>query len=447
MHYMRNFLLLAILLFSNILYSQEVSELKFDKIILKNGLRVILYRDNARPIVSISVMYHVGSKDEKPDRTGFAHFFEHLMFEGTKNIPSGTFYKLLQNAGADFNANTSFDRTYYEMTLPSHELPLGLWVERERMLHARIDKKGVDSQRKIVKEERKERLDNQLYGTLFEEIVSLTYKDSPYRWLPIGSAQYIDKASLKEFKDFYKTYYTPENAVLVIAGDFNPEKLKSLLDTYFSTIPGREHKLKRIRITEKPITKVRMKKVYSNVELPALAYSYLAPDLHSPDYYPFLFLTYALSKGESSRLNKNLKEKKQLALSADSYYQPLQDSGFYVLYCIATNDKTYLKIEKEMDIEVNYYKENLFTDREIEKIRNQLQKQIIDSKSTLSGIAESFAEYETYYGDPQLINTEMQKITAVTPADIQRVAVKYLKENGRVVLHYLPNKYTGKKNK
>ena len=205
------YLILLIIVLTIPVLPQE--KVKFIEYNLDNGLHVILHQDNSTPITAVSVMYHVGSKNENPDRTGFAHFFEHLMFEGSPNIGRGEYMKMVENAGGELNANTDFDRTYYYEVLPSNQLALGLYLESERMLHLKIDSTGVETQRKVVKEERKQRLDNQPYGKIWEITFKDAYKVSPYRWMPIGSAQYIDKAGIEEFRNFYKTYYVPQNAV------------------------------------------------------------------------------------------------------------------------------------------------------------------------------------------------------------------------------------------
>ena len=214
------FSFLFIIFFSLQVFGQG-REIKFTQFDLPNGLHVILHEDHTTPIVAIDVLYHVGSKNEDPQRTGFAHFFEHLMFEGSKYIKRGQFDKIMENAGATNNATTSQDRTLYYEILPSNQLELGLWIESERMLHAKIDSVGVETQRKVVKEERRQRYDNQPYGAFLEEVFKRAYKVHPYKWLPIGSVQYIDKASLKEFMNFYHHYYVPQNATLSISGDIN----------------------------------------------------------------------------------------------------------------------------------------------------------------------------------------------------------------------------------
>ncbi|MCX8010766.1 MAG: insulinase family protein, partial [Ignavibacteria bacterium] len=243
---------LPLLLLSGVLYSQV--NIKFVEYDLPNGLHVILHVDKSSPIVSQVVTYHVGSKNEHPERTGFAHFFEHLMFEGSPNIPRGEFFKMVQNAGGTLNAFTSFDQTVYFITVPSNQLELAMWMESERMLHLKIDSIGVETQRGVVKEERKQSLENRPYGTILEKTMSSAYKVHPYRWTPIGSVQYIDKATYDEFYDFYKTFYVPNNACLSIAGDIDIEKTKELVQKYYGDIPRGKREIYRQKKIEPPQT-------------------------------------------------------------------------------------------------------------------------------------------------------------------------------------------------
>jgi predicted Zn-dependent peptidase len=222
------FTMLTLSAFSSV-QAQSVN-IKFTEYDLPNGLHVILHEDHTIPTVAISVLYHVGSKNEDPTRTGFAHFFEHLLFEGSENIGRGEYMKLIQNNGGVINANTSFDRTFYFETLPSNKLEQGLWMESERMLHAKIDDIGLETQRKVVKEEKKQRYENTPYGRLLEQIFKHAYTQHPYQWTPIGEAQYIDQASLPEFLDFYKTFYVPNNATLSVGGDINIPQAKAWIE-------------------------------------------------------------------------------------------------------------------------------------------------------------------------------------------------------------------------
>ncbi|OGV86086.1 MAG: peptidase M16, partial [Melioribacter sp. RIFOXYB12_FULL_38_5] len=289
-------LFLALLGFVGI--SAQSKKISYEQYKLDNGLNVILHKDNTTPIVNVSILYHVGSKNEDPQRTGFAHFFEHLMFEGSPNIKRGEYFKTIEAAGGSLNANTNFDRTFYFETLPSNQLELGLYMESERMLQLKIDSVGVETQRKVVKEERKQGLENRPYGTLLEKMFSNAFKVHPYRWMPIGSAQYIDQAKIEEFIAFYKMYYVPNNATLTIAGDIDVAKTKELVKKYFAEIP----KGKVAIVTPKEVEPVKTAEVretvYDKVQLPLVAEAYHRPAQGTPDYYALSMLTTLLSGGE-----------------------------------------------------------------------------------------------------------------------------------------------------
>lgn len=412
-------------------------KIEFTEFDLDNGLHVILHQDNTTPIVAVSVMYHVGSKNEDPQRTGFAHFFEHLMFEGSEYIGRGEYMKIIQNSGGTLNANTSFDRTYYYQVLPSNQLDLGLWMESERMLHAKVDSIGVETQRSVVKEERKQRYDNQPYGSLFEEIFKHAYKVHPYRWMPIGSAQYIDQAKIQEFVDFYKKYYVPNNATLSIAGDIDIDKTKDLVTKFFNDIPGGE-KITQPDITEPQMTAEVRDTIYDNIQLPLVALAYHIPAQGTEDYYALNLLTSLLSAGQSSRLYKELVDKQQKAVYAGSSPIALEDPGLFFAYGISNVGVSVDELEKSMQAELEKVKNELISEKEFQKLKNQVETAFVNGNSTVAGIAESLANYYIYFGDADLINTEIERYMKVTREDIKRVANEYLKDNNRVVLYYLP---------
>jgi len=232
----------------------QMNKVEFQEYTLDNGLHVILHQDKSTPIVAVSIMYHVGSKNEKPDRTGFAHFFEHLLFEGSENIERGQFDKYVENAGGTLNANTSFDRTYYYEILPSNQLELGLWLESERLLHAKVEDKGVETQREVVKEERRQRIDNQPYGSILQESMARAFTKHPYNWPIIGSMEHLNAAEEADYKQFYNDFYTPNNAILSIAGDIDYDQAKKWIDQYFGSIPVKNPNVYRPAVVEPPLT-------------------------------------------------------------------------------------------------------------------------------------------------------------------------------------------------
>ena len=416
----------------------DAKKIEFTEYKMDNGLHVILHQDNSTPIVAVSIMYHVGSKNEDPERTGFAHFFEHLMFEGSKNIKRGEFDKIMESAGGANNASTSHDRTYYYEILPSNQLELGLWIESERLLHAKIDSIGVETQRKVVKEERRQNYDNRPYGSVIEETFKRAYKVHPYRWLPIGSVQYIDEATINEFRDFYDTFYVPENAALVIAGDIDIEETKDLINKYFADIPRGENEILRPDVIEPPLNGEIRDTVYDNIQLPLVLHAYRIPANGTEDYYALDMLTTLLSSGQSSRLQKSLVDTKQTAVSTGAFPYSLEDSGLFIAYAISNKGITADELEKEMQEELDKVKDELISEREFQKLRNQIENAFISSNSTVAGIAGSLASYHVLLGDANLINTEIERYNNVTIEDINRVAEKYLSNDNRVVLYYLP---------
>ncbi len=426
----------VLLILSITSFSQN--EINFEEYDLDNGLHVILHEDHTTPIIAVTVMYHVGSKNEKEDRTGFAHFFEHLMFEGSQNIPRGEYFKFVQNAGGELNASTDFDRTFYFEILPSNQLELGLWLESERMMHLKIDTIGVETQREVVKEERRESLDNQPYGRIWEETFKLAYTAHPYRWMPIGSAQYIDEAALSEFMDFYSTYYVPQNAVLTLAGDINIDEAKELVEKYFGGIPRGKREIVRPKVIEPPQKKEIRDTTYDNIQLPAIVEAYHVPPIGTKDYYSIDMLTTLLSEGQSSRLYKSLVDEQQKAVYIGAFPAGLEDPGLFIAVAIANSGINADELEKSIDAEIEKIKDSLITDEEYEKLRNQIKTRFVNKNSRVSGIAEDLSKYFMLYEDTDLINSEIELYMEVSKEDIKNAAIKYLNKQNRVVLYYLP---------
>lgn len=435
---MRNKLFLVILLTITSVIIKAQNKIEFTEYDLENGLHVILHQDNSTPIVAITTTYHVGSKNEFSDRTGFAHFFEHLMFEGTENIKRGEIDQLIQNAGGQLNASTSFDQTNYYFLLPSNQVNLGLWVESERMLHAKIDSVGVETQRKVVKEERRQRIDNQPYGSLLENIFGKSYTVHPYKWTPIGSFQYIDKATIDEFRDFYKTFYVPNNAVLSIAGDFKIDEMKALVAKYFGDIPKGKKDIYRPKEVEPKKTAEVRDIVYDKIQLPAFISAYHIPAQGTDDYYALNMLTTLLSSGQSSRLYKELVDNKQIAVYSSSIPLSLEDPGLFVVIAIASVGKQANDLESAVENEIDKVKNNLMDEQEFDKLKNQTENDFIRGNNTVLGIAQNLANYKMFFGNTNLINTEIERFMKVTREDIKRVANKYLTKENRTVLYYLP---------
>jgi predicted Zn-dependent peptidase len=431
-----NSLFLVLLFITNLnAQSQKIEFTEFD---LDNGLHVIVHRNNSVPTVAINLLYHVGSKNEKADRTGFAHFFEHLMFEGSQYVKRGEFDKYTQKAGGNNNAGTSFDYTSYYEILPSNQLALGLWLESERMLHLKIDSIGIETQRKVVKEERNQRYENQPYGKLGLEIFRNTFTVHPYQWMPIGEAQYIDQAKYSEFMDFYKEFYVPQNAVLVIAGDVELNEAKALVNKYFKDIPKGTATIYRPNIKEPEQLAEKKAFAYDKVQLPVVLYSYKIPAKGTPDSYALEMLQKWISGGKSSVLYKSLVDEQQLAVEVEAFPMSLEDAGLFVTMGFANIGKSYEKLDTAMNIEIEKAKASEISDTDFQKIKNQIENDFYSNNSTMHGIADNLAEYYTFYKNTNLINTEIEKYQNITKEDIKRVANQYLKPENRVVLYYLP---------
>lgn len=412
--------------------------IKFTEYDLPNGLHVILHEDHATPIVTVSVMYHVGSKNEDPQRTGFAHFFEHLLFEGSENIGRGEYMKLVQANGGQLNANTSQDRTFYFETLPSNQLELALWMESERMLQAKIDDVGVETQRKVVKEEKKQSYDNRPYGQLMNVIFQNLFTVHPYRWTPIGKEQYIDEAKLTEFMDFYKTFYVPNNAVLVIGGDINEAQAKQLIEKYFGTIPKGTKAIPRPTEVEPAQTAEKRVTFYDNVQLPAVVLAYHGAAIGTSDFYALQLLNQLLSQGKSSRLQKEIVDKQQKALAVGAFALPNEDPGGVMMFAIANMGVKPEELESLMDAEINKVLTTPLTDAEYQKLMNQAENDFVAQNGRVAGIVENLATYYTYFRNANLINTELDQYRKITKEDLMRVAKKYFTKENRLVLYYLP---------
>lgn len=423
-----------------VVLSMNAQEIKFEEYDLPNGLHVILHQDNTAPVVTTAVMYHVGAKDEQPDRTGFAHFFEHLLFEGTKNIKRGEWMKIVSENGGNNNANTSDDRTYYYETFPSNNLQLGLWMESERMRHPVINEIGVKTQNGVIKEEKRMRIDNQPYGRLFEAIKKNLFSKHPYRWTTIGEMEHLDAATLQEFQAFFKKFYVPNNATLIVAGDINPVQAKSLINTYFATIP-KGAAIERNFEKEDPITQQKEVTFYDpNIQLPAYLYTYRTPSNKEKDAYILDMLSTYLSSGKSSVLYKKLvdNEKKALEVSAMNIGQ--EDYSIFAFFAIPMGAVTEATLRKDIDAEIAKLQTELVSEEDFQKLKNKAENDFVNSNSSIQGIAHSLATFHTLYGNTNLINKEIDIYRSITREDIREAAKKYLNPNQRVVINYIPEK-------
>lgn len=420
--------------------SASAQKVEFDEYTLDNGLHVILHQDKSAPVVITSVMYHVGAKDENPERTGFAHFFEHLLFEGTKNIDRGEWFKIVTANGGQNNANTSDDRTYYYEVFPSNNLELALWMESERLMHPVINQIGVDTQNEVVKEEKRLRVDNQPYGQLFTEVKKNLFTKHPYRWAPIGSMEHLDAATLEEFLAFNKKFYIPNNAVLVVAGDFEKDQAKKWIKQYFGAIP-KGSPIERVVIEEDPITKeISAEFEDPNIQLPMIVEAYRTPSMKTREARVLDMISAILSGGKSSRLYKKVVDQKKMALEMSSFSFSQEDYGIYFIYGIPMQGFTTNDLVKEIDDEIEKLQTELISERDFEKLQNIFEKQYVDENASVEGIAHSLSTYYLLYGDVNLINTNIDIYRSITREEIRDVAKKYLNKNQRLLLDYVPEK-------
>jgi zinc protease len=478
-------------LFSSLLFGAIAQDRKiqFEEFTLDNGLHVILHEDKSTPIVAVTVLYHVGSKNENPDRTGFAHFFEHLLFEGSRHIERGEFDKYVERNGGTLNANTSQDRTFYYEIFSSNNLELGLWLESERMLHAKVENIGIETQREVVKEEKRQRVDNQPYATFMEEAFLRLFQKHPYNWVPIGSMEHLDAAQEEDYINFYQTFYVPANATLSIAGDINIKETKALINKYFASIPKgqainlyrnylilseadfkdkygvsksifddkdffnskskearaliKKHEaiptvVPRPNIVEPALTKQTIDTIYDNIQLPGVFIAYHSPAQNSKDAYALEMLNSILSGGSSSRMNKNIVEKGQLAIAAFSFNFPLEDPGMALVAAIAAKDVDTKTLMDALDAEIDLVKKELVTEEEFQTVKNQIENNFYSSNSSVAGIAEALANNHVYFGSANLINEELKIYESITREDLRDAAKKYFKKDARVILIYLP---------
>ena len=419
-------------------FSSNAQKVEFEEYDLSNGMHVILHQDNAAPVVTTSVMYHVGAKDEQPDRTGMAHFFEHLLFEGTKNIKKGEWFKLVSSNGGKNNANTTDDRTYYYEVYPSNKLELGLWLESERLLHPIIKQEGVDTQNEVVKEEKRLRVDNQPYGRFLEYVKQNMFKKHPYKGTTIGKMAHLDDATLEEFLAFNKKFYVPNNATLVVAGDIDIESAKKLIEDYFGPIP-RGKDIERSFPKEDPITEAISAKGYdSNIQIPAIMAAYRTPSMKTRDSRVLDMISSYFSSGKSSILYKKLVDTKKMALQVGAINLSQEDYGTYILFGLPQGETKLADIISEIDEEVLKMQTDLISEKAYQKLQNQFENNYVDSNSSVEGIANSLARYNVLYGDTNLINTEIDIYRSITREEIREVAKKYLNPNQRLILEYLP---------
>ncbi|MBT3741803.1 Predicted Zn-dependent peptidase [Polaribacter sp. Hel1_33_78] len=420
-------------------FSTNAQKVEFEEYNLDNGMHVILHQDDSAPVVTVAVMYHVGAKDEVDGKTGMAHFYEHLLFTGTKNIDRGKWSEITSARGGTGNANTNWDRTYYYQTFPSNELKLALWMEAERLSHPIIDQKAVDTQNEVVKEEKRQRMDNAPYGkVIYGDVYSHIFDNHNYGRPMIGYIKDLDAAKLEEFQAFYNKWYMPNNAVLVVAGDFEKGDAKSIINDYFASIPARTKPERNKVIEPERTSEKRVVEYDANIQLPLLGLAYKTPAMSERDAKVLDVISTVLSNGKSSRLYKKLVDDKKMALQAFSFSRPLEDYSVYIIGSIVAGGTSNDDIIKEMDEEILKLQTELISDKDLQKVRNKFENQFVASNSSVTGIANSLARNYMLVGDTDRINKELEIINSITKEEVRDVAIKYLAKNRRVIMDYLP---------
>jgi zinc protease len=411
--------------------------IKFSEYKMPNGLHVIMSPDRNAPVVAVDIWYHVGSKNEEPSRTGFAHLFEHMMFQGSAHVGKAEHMRYIEEAGGTFNGSTTWDRTNYFETLPSNQLELALWLESDRMMSLDISRENLDNQREVVKEERRFRVDNRPYGTAWEKIFSLAFKTHPYHWPVVGYLEHLNAASVEDVRSFFRTYYAPNNAVLSISGDFDPLAARRLADKYFGGITsGRGIQLEAI--AEPPLSGQTREVVYDNVALAAIYMLFRAPAMTSHDSEALSLAASILSGGESSRLYRKLVYEEKIVQSVDAFHVDMEDPGVFVVNAVVSPGRNPEEAEALIRKEIRKLAAKPPEQREVRKVKNQVSSEWVKQLSRAMGRADNLARFHTFFGDAGMINSYLDKFLSVTNKDISETAEKYLDTEDSVIVYYLP---------
>ena len=416
----------------------RMPQLKFTDRTLANGLRVLAVEDHSSPTVAIQVWYHVGSKDDPEHRSGFAHLFEHIMFKSTKNMKSEMMDRLTEDVGGYNNAFTNDDVTVYHEVIPSNYLETLLWAEADRLSGLNVDDANFKSERDVVKEEYRQSVDAPPYGRFFYLLQAKSFVDHPYKRPTIGSIADLDAASLQDVQEFHATYYRPDNATLIVVGDFDPKQLDGWIDKYFAPIEKPSRPLPRVEVKEPPRKSETRLTEHGHNDLPAVGLTYLTTKRSDPDADALRVASAILSAGESSRLYHALVYTQQIAAEVESDDNALEDTGLFIVAAILSEGKKPEDAEKSLLEEIKKLQDAPISAAELEKAKNQLITDQLRERETGNGKALALGEAAVLLGDPARVNTDLARLQAVTAADIQRVMKKYFTDSNRLVLYYLP---------
>lgn len=416
--------------------------IQFSDYSLPNGLRVIMSPDKSAPVVAVDMWYHVGSKNEEKSRTGFAHLFEHMMFQGSAHVRKTEHMKYIEQAGGIFNGSTTWDRTNYFEMLPSNRLELALWLESDRMMSLDISRENLDNQREVVKEERRYRVDNKPYGTAWEKVFSLAYRNHPYHWPVVGYLEHLDATSVDDVESFFRKYYVPSNAVLVLTGDFAPAIARTLVEKYFGEIePGQP--VNADPEAEPPLTGQVREVVYDNVPLSAVYMAFRTVSMTSRDSEALNLAANILSQGKSSRLYRNLVYDKKIAQSVDAFQVDMEDPGIFVVNAVVSPRHGPEEVETEIRKELRKLAVKPLRETELEKVKNQLSSEWVRQLSRSIGRADNLAHFQTFFGDAGMLNGYLDKILSVSRSQVCDAARDYLDTDNSVAVYYLPRQKNG----
>ena len=403
-------------------------KLKIESHTLENGLQVVLAQDTSRPVVNVQVWYRVGSKDERKGRTGFAHLFEHMMFRGSANVGPEEHMRYVREAGGTVNAYTNFDRTVYWETVPSNHLDRVLWLEADRMASLVVNEENFKKEREVVKEERRLRFENPPYGMLGEWVLDATFQSYPYKYLPIGSMDDLNAATVADVKEFFDTYYVPDNATLVIVGDFDPKLALDQARKHFGRV-AKSKGVPRVKAEEPPQKETRvLTKNDPKAPLPAVASAFKLPTRGHADTYALQIAFDILSAGESSRMYRKLVYEEQSAVAAQAQLLLLEGPSIGFLFGVANQGKDVKDVAKSIRTVVDGLAAAPPTAEELSKVRNTIVSRLVTGRQTMQEKADNLGEAASLLSDPERYNTELAKYQAVTPADVQRVVKQYLSE-------------------
>lgn len=417
----------------------KLSPLEIEEYKLKNGLRVVLNKDEAIPVVSVAVYYNVGSRNEREGRTGFAHLFEHMMFQGSENVPKAGHFQYIMKAGGTMNGTTSSERTNYYETLPANQLPLALWLESDRMRSLAVTQENLDNQREAVKEEKRLRYDNQPYGQIFDLINEMIYKNFANSHSTIGSMDHLDAATVEDVQEFFRIYYAPNNAVLVLSGAFERATAKELIDTYFANISS-QPKAADLDVSE-PAEVASTYKEWEDrlAPFPAFLIGWKIPPRRTPEFNALYLAGKTLYDGESSRLYQKLVKGEESVIQLFGFTDERRGPSSIFVGAIPKPEKDLSKIRETIMQEIHDISAHGPTAEEMEKIENQLINDSVRMRQSSMSRAQQIAEYALYDGDPKLINTGLDELLAVTPEQIRHAVGTFLNTDNRALLDVVPS--------